>query len=287
MEKIKTLWKKYSGEIRECHISAYASSAAFFMFLSLIPILLLVCSVIPYTPITEADLMEELANLLPASLVPLAVRTVADVYGKSPAVISISALATIWSAGKGMMAITRGLNAIHPVEKPRNFFFQRIRACIYTVILLFLILLSLLVGVFGEAIGHYLMNRVPELSAFMPLFSNLRILVILAVLMLFFTALFTWMPDAKLDFRTQFLGAVFVGLAWSVFSYGFSIYVNRFAGESIYGNMTTIVMLMLWFYISFYLMFLGALLSKFMEPAAEEWLEKKKSMKKKRRLKLS
>lgn len=276
MEKIKTLWKNYLGEIRECHISAYASSAAFFMFLSLIPILLLVCSIIPYTPVTEADLMEELANLLPASLVPLAVRTVSDVYDKSPAVISISALVTIWSAGKGMMAITRGLNAIHPVEKPRNFFSQRIRACIYTVILLFLILISLLLGVFGEAIGHYLMNRVPELSEFMPLFSNLRILVILAVLMLFFTALFTWMPDAKLDFRIQFLGAVFVSIAWSVFSYGFSIYVNRFAGESIYGNMTTIVMLMLWFYIAFYLMLLGALLAKFLEPAAEEWLKKRK-----------
>ena len=266
MKKIRIFWKKYTGEIKECHISAYASSAAFFMFLSLIPILLLVCSVIPYTPITQADLLEELANLLPATLVPLAVRTVSDVYGKSSGVISLAALATIWSAGKGMMAITRGLNAIHPVEKPSNFFFQRIRACIYTVLLLFLIMISLLIGVFGETIGHYLMGRVPELSAFMPLFSNLRILVILAVLMLFFTALFTWIPDAKLDFRIQFLGAVFVSIAWSVFSYGFSIYFD-FAGSfsSVYGSLTTVVMIMLWLYFCMWLLFAGAEVNCYLE----------------------
>lgn len=104
-------------EINKCHVSAYAASAAFFMFLSLIPILLLVCSILPYTPVTEADLMEVLAQILPTSLVPLSVKTVADVYDKSPAVISLSAVATVWSAGKGMLAIIRGLNAIQGGNK--------------------------------------------------------------------------------------------------------------------------------------------------------------------------
>ena len=40
--------------MNEHHISAYASSAAFFTFLSLIPMLLLLISAIPYTPITKA-----------------------------------------------------------------------------------------------------------------------------------------------------------------------------------------------------------------------------------------
>lgn len=43
--------------MNEHHISAYASSAAFFTFLSLIPMLLLLISAIPYTPITKATLM--------------------------------------------------------------------------------------------------------------------------------------------------------------------------------------------------------------------------------------
>ncbi len=269
MKKLILLGKKFSKEINECHISAYSASAAFFMFLSMIPILLLVCSIIPYTPITEADLMESLAQILPTSLVPLAVSTVEDVYDKSPAVISVSALVTIWSAGKGMLAIIRGLNAIHRAVKTPNYFFQRIRASIYTIILLVMILVSLLLGVFGESIGNILEQKMPGLTSFTPLFSNLRILIVLAVLMLFFTALFTWIPSVKLDWKTQIIGASFVSIAWSIFSFVFSIYINRFAQNSIYGNMTTVAMLMIWFYFIFYLLFMGALISKFLEPATE------------------
>jgi membrane protein len=101
--------------------------------------------------------------------------------------------------------------------------------------------------------------------------------------MLFFTALFTWIPSVKLDWKTQITGAAFVSLAWSVFSYVFSVYVSNFAGNSIYGNMTTIVMLMLWFYFIFYLLFMGALISKFLEPATEFMLKRMREKRLERR----
>ena len=104
MKKAIVLWRMFTTEIKECHISAYASSAAFFMFLSLIPMLLLVCAILPYTPITEANLMEGVAAVVPTAILPLAMNTIVEVYDKSPAVISISALVTIWTAGKGMLA---------------------------------------------------------------------------------------------------------------------------------------------------------------------------------------
>ena len=92
MRKLVLIVRKFAAESNKCHISAYSASAAFFMFLSLIPMLLLICSILPYTPVTEADLMEIMAEILPTSLVPLAINTVADVYDKSPAVISLSAV---------------------------------------------------------------------------------------------------------------------------------------------------------------------------------------------------
>lgn len=275
MKKAIVLWKKFTTEIKECHISAYASSAAFFMFLSLIPMLLLVCAILPYTPITEANLMEAVAAVVPTAIIPLAVNTVVEVYDKSPAVISISALVTIWTAGKGMLAITRGLHSIHKTNPEQNYFIQRLRACVYTVFLVIMILLSLLLGVFGESIGNTLSHSVPDISGFKPLFSNLRMLLILAVLMLFFTALFTWIPAVKLEWKTQIVGACFSALSWSAFSYVFSIYVNRFATNSIYGNMSTIAIMMLWFYFLFYLMFLGALISRFLSPATEFMIKKR------------
>ena len=132
----------------------------------------------------------------------------------------------------------------------------------------------MVIGVFGSAIGTVLEQKFDSNSLFSPLFSNLRILIVLAVLVLFFTALFTWIPNKKLDWKTQVIGASFVSIAWSVFSYVFSIYVNQFAGNSMYGNMTTVVILMLWFYFAFYLLFMGALISKFFQPATEFLLKR-------------
>ena len=275
MKKAIVLWKIFTTEIKECHISAYASSAAFFMFLSLIPMLLLVCAILPYTPITEANLMEGVAAVVPTAILPLAMNTIVEVYDKSPAVISISALVTIWTSGKGMLAIIRGLHSIHKTNPEQNYFIQRLRASVYTVFLVIMILLSLLLGVFGESIGNALSHSVPDLSLLEPLFSNLRLLLILAVLMLFFTALFTWIPSVKLDWKTQIVGACFSAVAWSGFSYVFSLYVNRFAQNSIYGNMSTIAIMMLWFYFLFYLMFLGALISRFLSPATEFMIKKR------------
>lgn len=283
MKKLVLIVRKFAAESNKCHISAYSASAAFFMFLSLIPMLLLISSILPYTPVTEADLMEVMAEILPASLVPLAINTIADVYDKSPAIVSLSAVATIWSAGKGMLAVIRGLNAIQGQVKQQNYFVQRFRASIYTVILLIMILVSLIIGVFGSAIGAVIEQKFGGIGLYSPLFSNLRLLIVLAVLVLFFTALFTWIPNGKQDWRTQIVGASFVSIAWSVFSYVFSVYVSRFTGNSVYGNMTTVVILMLWFYFAFYLLFLGALISKFFEPATEYMLDRVSEKHKKKR----
>ena len=185
MKKLYLLAKNFSSEVTKCHICAYASSAAFFMFLSLIPMLLVICSILPYTPVTEADLMTAMAQVLPKNLVPIAVSTVSDVFDKSPAILSISAVVTIWSAGKGMLAIIRGLNAIHHSYAPYNYFFQRIRASIYTVIMVVLILVSLVVGVFGESIAKVFGEKIPELNFLNILFSQLKILIIFILFCLF------------------------------------------------------------------------------------------------------
>lgn len=269
MKKLIILYNNFMQETKECHVSAYASSAAFFMFLSLIPLLLLVCAIIPYTPITEANLMEMLAEILPETLVPISVSTVSELYDKSPAIISVTIIVTMWSAGKGMLAIIRGLNTIHGVQASGNYIFQRIKASLYTIVLVVLILISLAIGVFGQVIGEGLLRHFPKLTQVWALISNLRLLVILGILICFFIALFTFTPSIKLYWKTQIVGAVFVSVGWSVFSYAFSIYVNHYTGSSIYGNMTTVALIMMWLYFCFYILFMGALLSEFLSPATE------------------
>ena len=55
------------------NISAFAASTAFFLFLSLIPALMLLCAVIPYTPLTESNVMSALTKISPDTMDSLGV----------------------------------------------------------------------------------------------------------------------------------------------------------------------------------------------------------------------
>lgn len=132
--------------------------------MSLIPILVLLCAIIPYTALTKANLMTFLTDITPDVVDSLVISIIEDVYAKSAGVISIAAVTLLWSASKGMLALMRGMNEINDVEENRNFVVVRMIAAFYTVILLAVVLLSLVVMVFGNALVNGIIRTIPRRS---------------------------------------------------------------------------------------------------------------------------
>ena len=77
---------------------------------------------------------------------------------------------------------------------------------------------------------------------------------------------YTYIPDTKLKFTEQVPGACFAAVVWSVFSWGFSMYVSYGNGYSIYGSLTIIVIIMLWMYFCMYIILIGAYLNRYFRP---------------------
>ena len=267
---IKTLFIlgiDFSKEINKNHISAYASSCAFFIFLSLFPILLLICAVLPYTNLTADNLVFYLKEILPGVIEPMAESMVYEVYDRSIAIISISALGALWSAGKGILALLRGLNVIHKVEETRNYVLLRIRASIYTLIMLVAVLFSLMIIGLGKFLVGLIVSYVPQIQYFLEFLLSIRHVFTVVILEIVFVMIFTWLPNGKVKWRNQIPGSLVVGIGWTGFSTVFSVYVGRMAGFSMYGSMTTVIVLMIWLYICMYIVLLGALINKYLEPA--------------------
>ena len=258
MRKLYLIFKGFNQKLRNDDISAYASSIAFFLFLSLIPILLIICAVLPYTPLSEADLMRIVIDITPASVDPMVVSLVSQVYDKSKGILSVAIVITIWSAGKGMLALMRGLNVTHGVEEERGYFRLRILASFYTIMVLLLILINLILGVFGNHVLHFFMSHFPILKNVFFFFEEFRILLVLLLMVLAFTLIYTYIPNKKLKIRQQIPGAVFVAVAWNICSFGFSIYVDHFNMFSAYGTLGTIILFLLWLYFCSYIMLIGA-----------------------------
>lgn len=289
MNKFRNTWlyrlgNQFTGKLNEYHVSAYASSAAFFTFLSLIPLFLLFFTIIPYTPLTEATIMKVVSQTMPSEYVPLSISVITEMYHKKAALLSVSLLVTLWSSAKGMLALIRGLNVVNEVKERRNYFLLRLRACVYTIIMLVMLILLIVIVVFGEKIMAVSTSVLPRLSIFFDFLIQIRAVFVIAVLVLFLWALYTWLPfrlgenpffekkerqkhiSKKMKIGKHALGelpgAVFTAFAWYLASWLFSEYVNRFSGFSTYGSMATVVIIMFWLYMCFYIVFMGAIINR-------------------------
>lgn len=260
----------FSEEMRAKNINAFAASIAFFIFLSLVPMLVLICTIIPYTPLTEKNLMTAVAEIIPEVMNPLAQSLIAEVYDKSAGILSIAAVATLWTAGKGVMALIQGLNAINGVEEKRNYLVVRTVSSLYTLLMLVAVLLSLFVMVFGNKLVTVALRRVPTLQVVAAAVMRFRFLFGWGLLTLAFMAVYAFLPNKKLRFKEQLPGAAFAAVVWSTFSWGFSIYVGVSNSYSIYGSLSLIVIVMLWMYFCMYIILVGACVNQYFQPSRQK-----------------
>lgn len=253
------------------HTGAYAAQAAYFFVLSLIPIFLLLLTMVQFTPVTETDVMKAALRLFPDTVVPLITNIVTQLYHPG-GIIPLTILVALWSAGKGVLSMTSGLNCIYSNIETRNYLYLRLRASLYTVIFLVAIMLSLIISVFGNSISAIVYQHVPFLSKVVDFIIRIRTFVSLIVLTVFWDLVYKFLPNrgehGKTTLKRQLPGAVFTACGWLLISFFFSVYLDVFTGfSSMYGSFTTIILIMLWLYGCMYIILLGgevnALLERF------------------------
>ncbi|RKM63457.1 YihY/virulence factor BrkB family protein [Butyrivibrio sp. XB500-5] len=251
------------------NIVSYASSTAFFLIVSLIPLLIMITSVLPYTPITEADMVRAFIKITPSFTDETIISFINEAYGRSDAVFSISALVTLWTGSLGMLALMRGLNCIYDVEELRNVIYLRILAAFYTVAMIAIVLMMLLLMVFGNRIEAFIIGYYPPIGVIVSFLINFRFILIIGIAIFLFALMYTYIPSARLRYVYQLPGAVFSAIVWYAFSWIFSMYVNSTDSYSLYGSLATPVIMMFWLYFCIYIFLIGAFINKFFHPAVK------------------
>ncbi|MBO4679530.1 MAG: YihY/virulence factor BrkB family protein [Lachnospiraceae bacterium] len=274
MKKLLKILDSFGRQLKEDNITAYASSCAFFIFLSLIPMIMLLLAILPYTPIDPTLLTKWVLEEFPAGTGSFIVSVLEEVSNRSIGLISVSAVMTLWSAGKGINSLIMGFNAIDRTFDKRNGIWVRIIACVYTLIFLAGVLLMLIFVVMGRAIMEATTEVFPRLSNFFEMFLHFRSLISIGVLSVLFMLCYALLPFKKHKFREQIPGAVLAATVWTGYSYLFSLYINKFGAFSMYGSLTAIIILMIWLYMCMYFLFLGDNLNKYFRPIIKGFFEK-------------
>ena len=261
MKSYRKLYKKgkeISQEVTDDHVGAYAAQSAFFFMLCLIPIILLLITMVQYTPVTKADVMTAVIRVFPSSVDSLITSIVNQVYNQSSGIIPVTVIVALWSAGKGVLAMTGGLNCVYNCRETRNYLVLRIRATLYTVMFILVIIFLLVLSVFGNTLNIFIAEHIPILSGLADWLIRTRVYIMPVVLVVFSLLIYKFLPNRKDSLKKQIPGAVFAAIGWMIVSGIFSVYVDLFKGFSdMYGSLTTIVLIMLWMYFCMYSILLG------------------------------
>ena len=268
MKRLKEIYQKIlnmTADVTEDHVGAYAAQSAYFFMLCMIPIILLLITMVQYTPVTKADVMTAVIQVFPTSVDSMITSIVNQVYNQSSGIIPITVVVALWSAGKGVLAMTSGLNCVYKCNETRNYIFLRIRATIYTVMFILVIIFLLVLSVFGNTLNIFIAAHVPILKNLADRLIAMRTIITPIVLMVFCLLIYKFLPNRKDKLRKQLPGAVFAAIGWMIVSWIFSVYVDIFKGFSdMYGSLTTIVLIMLWMYFCMYCILLGGELNMMM-----------------------
>lgn len=266
MKEMVGIFRDFTRRLTRDNISAFASSTAFFFFLSLMPTLIMICSLLPFTSLTEKNLMAALVEIAPDFLDTLVVLMVEQMYRQSARILPLAIVVMLWSSSKGMLALMVGLNVVNDVQETRNYFMLRIEASFYMVITVAAVLVSLTLSVFGNTIVTSIYSVFPHIGSLLRILMRFRFLFVLLILIAVFVITYTYVPNKKMKMRHQLPGAVFSALGWSAFSFIFSIYVEYFHGMSAYGSLSTIIIMMFWLYCCLYILLIGANLNRYFRP---------------------
>lgn len=261
-KKVNKVVEKIIGD----HVSAYAAQSAFFMMLSLVPIIMLLMTLVRYTPVTQSDILTIVNDIFPRTIRSAIIAIVDEVYRQTGTTISITLLVAFWSAGRGVLAMANGLNTIRGLQETRNYFFLRLRAAVYTVVFLAAIILTLVLLGFGNSISILVKEYIPVIQYITDFIIEIRTIATICVLIVVTVLIYRFLPTKSGKIKYLLPGAIFTSFGWAFASFLFSIYMDIFKGFSnMYGSLTTIVLIMLWLYFCMYVMLLGGEINDLLE----------------------
>lgn len=254
MKKVTAYIKHAFRTFNQPEMRILPGNVAFFFVLALIPIITILVVIASYFSISVDTIINFIKQVLPDEAGNLIVDAISGKgFDSSVGTFNIIAL---FVASNGTLAIINASNTLYQVHHSDTLK-DRVKAVILLFILLFLIVFIIVVPILGEHILNLfettpfieylkILHRIGQwpLTIFM-IYINLKLIYTIA-------------PSIKVNSSSTTYGAVFTTTIWTVATAIFSYYLSHFANYNvIYGNLSNLIILMMWLYIISYVFVMG------------------------------
>lgn len=258
----RALWR----EIQRHNLIDGAAVLAFYFLLAVFPAAIFVLSLLPYLaiPHLQQAILDLLRQVLPqqsANLFEATIRLV-SADGRN-GLLTFGLIFALWSGSSGVYAILEQLNAIWDVTDRRPFWQSRGIAILLMIFFAALTIGSLSLVIFAGAVQSWLVSIIGRTWLLLLFFATLRWIILAAALLLALAVAYWLGPEGKSGFRFISPGNVSAVILTALASIGFQLYVLKFGNyDATYGNLASMIVLMLWMYMAGIALLVGAAINK-------------------------
>jgi len=238
----------------ENEMSVYAGYTTLYILMAMVPLLTLVIGLVNLVPTVNLEhFRESMQELLPdiPQVQTLMTTVIANVNRKAGQLaVSVSVLASLWSASNGVAAIQAGLHKLSGCEG--SFVKKRGAALLYTLLFILLIPALLIFQVLRGSLRRLIVSlgrtlNLPEVARVLLKIMQYSGLITLAAMVLVILLTYTFLQGERKKLRFQLPGAVFTTVLWLVFSGVFEIFITRFwSASSLYGSLASVFLAAMW-----------------------------------------
>lgn len=263
MEQVKKWLHSLFHIIQVPEMKILPGHIAFFLVLSIIPIITLIGFIASFFSISIESLVQVATNIVPEEIMNL---LMPFITGKGMDMnISVFMIIGFVLASNGPHAIIVACDTLYN-EKDKSYLHTRVKAFVLTILLMLLFFFCLVVLAFGNSI----LNMILQMDVLSHIHTQLYwaflfIKYPFAFILIYWMIkmLYTMAPSKKIPSKSVTKGALFTTIMWLIVTSIFSFYISHFGSYDIfYGGLSSIIVMMIWVYILSYVLVIGIAINR-------------------------
>lgn len=263
----RTGFGRLAGDmIRRYYVHDVARDSAaltYYLLFAIFPLLIFVSTLLGVLELDIASITAVLAPILPSDVVDI-IRTYLEYVAanQSRQLLWFSLVFSIWFPMRSTGCLMHSLRKAFDRSAPENILLGQLRTLLFTIWMIFVIGLTLALVVVGRRALYFLSGFLPLSETFISVWGYLRFIILGLVMAISLGILYQLALGQRRPLREVLPGVGSSLAAWLLLSMAFSYYVENMARYAqLYGSIATIVVVLLWLYMSGQVLILGAELS--------------------------
>lgn len=276
-----TAIRKTVLNIAQHNVGKSAAALTYHLLFAMFPLLIFVSNLLGLLDLNVTSITAALLPILPDDVVYLLEAYLNHVTDNSNSVILwFSLVFTVWFPMRAVNQLMGDVRLAYQLEKPARPLRYLVRQLLFTVVFLIVVILTLLLAVLGRqfvsSVTKWLgLTQILWISpVLLNMWQYLRFVLLAAIMFAVLGLLYAVSQDQKQSAKAIMPGAIVALVAWLIVSVGFSIYVENFANYSvIYGTLGAVIVLMVWLYLTSFILIVGAEYNAALAAARQELCE--------------